>query len=205
MNHKKLLGLALVAALCGTGYLAGSSADASPSALLMADGTSIDSNVPYPDTLIYHKIYAEILDKQKDADKASEITGYIYNASKLTDVSPALIAAIMETESGFEDHSPSTEGNVGLMNLVPSMAAWTDLDIEKPSDNVLAGAMILQSFIQLNKNIDDQEEAQNCAIAGFYGGSVMAANYPGMKNELPEYLKQYMDAVNQHLRNLEAK
>ena len=205
MKHKKLLGLALIASLCGTGYLACSSVDASPVAQLMADGAAIDSNVPYPDTLIYHKIYAEILDKQKDADKASEITGYIYNASKLTNVSPALIAAIMETESGFEDRGTSPEGNVGLMNLIPSMVPEANLNIEKPSDNVLAGAMVLQNFIRLYGDIDNQEEIQNRAIAGFYGGNAMASNYTVMKSKLPDGLSQYVDAVNQHLRNLEAK
>ncbi|MEK6536643.1 MAG: lytic transglycosylase domain-containing protein, partial [Actinomycetota bacterium] len=62
---------------------------------------------------------------------------------------PALVAAMIFEESGFEDGSRSDAGAVGLMQLMPSTAVWiagktggadfTVADLGEPSINIAYG------------------------------------------------------------------
>jgi soluble lytic murein transglycosylase len=69
------------------------------------------------------------------------------------DLPPELVAAVIHAESGFIPDSRSSEGAVGLMQVLPSTAEWVaghpgrpspgPSDLEDPETNIAYGAYVL--------------------------------------------------------------
>lgn len=75
-------------------------------------------------------------------------------ASKKTNISCALIWAIMKRESKFNPAAQSSSGACGLMQIMPVTAKYiaqkhklNDIDIRKPEDNILLGAYQLKDLL----------------------------------------------------------
>jgi soluble lytic murein transglycosylase-like protein len=63
-------------------------------------------------------------------------------------VSPALIAAMIKTESNFRPHVTSSMGATGLMQLLPSTAKQFNItNLRDPEQNIRAGALYIKSLI----------------------------------------------------------
>jgi soluble lytic murein transglycosylase len=87
---------------------------------------------------------------------------------------PALVAAIIFEESGFEDGIRSDAGAVGLMQLMPSTAVWiagktggadfTVADLGEPSINIAYGCWYLRYLI-------DRYGSSDLALAAYNGGT----------------------------------
>lgn len=73
----------------------------------------------------------------------AQVTGWINAASRETGVSPALIRAVMMTESGGRVDAVSPAGAIGLMQLMPATAAGLGVNPRDPAQNVLGGARYL--------------------------------------------------------------
>ncbi|GAC1306840.1 MAG: hypothetical protein NVS2B3_02590 [Vulcanimicrobiaceae bacterium] len=64
-------------------------------------------------------------------------------------VDPALVAAVAETESGFDPAATSRTGAAGLMQLMPATARSLGVaDPYDPVQNVRAGAVYLQQLLE---------------------------------------------------------
>lgn len=87
---------------------------------------------------------------------------------------PALVAAVIFEESGFEDGSRSTAGAVGLMQLMPATATWiaakTDgagfviADLKNPDINIAYGCWYLGYLMERYGNAE-------VALAAYNGGT----------------------------------
>lgn len=63
-------------------------------------------------------------------------------------VSPALIAAMIKTESDFRPHVVSPMGATGLMQLLPSTAKEFNItNLRDPKQNIRAGALYIKSLL----------------------------------------------------------
>jgi soluble lytic murein transglycosylase-like protein len=100
-----------------------------------------------------------VLDK-----KAQAYESLILAVSQENEVSPALIRAVIQAESKFNHQAVSSQGAVGLMQVLPSTAKSVGVSSpETPRGNVTAGARYLKSLL---KQFDDDEKlalaAYNC-------------------------------------------
>lgn len=63
---------------------------------------------------------------------------------------PALLRAVIKTESGFRQHAVSRKGAVGLMQLTPATAATLRVnDVYDPIQNIRGGAKQLRHLLNL--------------------------------------------------------
>lgn len=84
---------------------------------------------------------------------SGEWSGYICEAAKRFDLPERLIRAVMHVESGGDVRAVSSEGAMGLMQIMPT--TWEDLRIKHnlgkdpfaPRDNILAGAAYLREML----------------------------------------------------------
>ena len=84
--------------------------------------------------------HVEIVDKN---DKILQWADLIMQAASKYNLDPALIAAVMEQESGGRSTAISPVGAIGLMQLMPGTAEWLGVNPYDPKQNVEGGAKYL--------------------------------------------------------------
>ena len=78
----------------------------------------------------------------------------IESASKLYGVDSALIASVINAESGYKANAVSSKGAVGLMQVMPATAEWVAkkmkielYDLKDPKTNILIGTYYLKYLL----------------------------------------------------------
>ena len=80
----------------------------------------------------------------------------INTAAKLYNVNNALIASVINAESGYRPNVVSKKGAIGLMQILPTTAEWvagkinmefTEDTLKDPSSNILIGAYYLRYLL----------------------------------------------------------
>jgi soluble lytic murein transglycosylase-like protein len=117
--------------------------------------TSIDSFVPVPPSKAYEDLILE--------------------AAAVHDVDPQLIRSVMQTESAFNPFAVSRAGALGLMQLMPELAAEFDVaDPFDPRENIMAGTEYLRRLLdQYRGNI-------TLTLASYNAGMTNVARYGGV-------------------------
>ena len=95
--------------------------------------------------------------------------------SKEFNLSPALVFAVMKTESGFNPNAQSSAGAVGLMQIMPNTAKWlmgTEENLLEPQTNIKIGCR----YISYLKTI-------------FYDESTVLAAYNAGPNKVKVWLE----------------
>ena len=110
----------------------------------------------------------------------------ITQAATKYQVSPALVAAVIEQESGGDPTAHSPAGAIGLMQLMPGTAAGLGIDPYDPVQNIEGGARYLS--IQLKRFNGDMLLALAAYNAG--PGNVSSGKYLTFKET-----RNYMDRV----------
>ncbi|MDI9441197.1 MAG: lytic transglycosylase domain-containing protein [Bacillota bacterium] len=93
----------------------------------------------------------------------------ILKHSEEAGVDPVLIAAVINAESAFRVGAISAKGAVGLMQLMPSTAAWLrgdgehSIDLFQPETNIELGVSYLRYLLDLFPT-------EHAAIAAYNGG-----------------------------------
>jgi soluble lytic murein transglycosylase-like protein len=105
---------------------------------------------------------------------------------------PALIRAVIRTESGFDPLAVSTAGAQGLMQLMPALAR--ELGVEDsfdPRENVMAGCQYLSALLAYY-NGDVQ-----LALASYNAGPGMVERYNGIPpfEETQRYVKTIIGLI----------
>lgn len=77
----------------------------------------------------------------------------------------SLLVAVAETESRFDPDARSRAGARGLLQVMPSTAAWLKLDPDRPASNVLAGARYLKLMLDRFRSTDQALAAYNAGPA----------------------------------------
>jgi hypothetical protein len=127
-------------------------------------------------------------------DAPLEVRQLINEVAAEAKIAPALLHAVIATESRYNTSALSPRGAIGLMQLMPDTALrFGAPDPYNPRDNVLAGANYLKFLLKLFGN--DMELALAAYNAGH--GAVMRAG-----NRIPDYPETmaYVPKVLAYLR-----
>jgi len=113
----------------------------------------------------------------------------IHDKAEKYDVDPALVAAVVETESRFRTHARSQVGARGLMQLMPQTGRWMGAsNLYDPEQNVDAGAKYLK-YLSGRFGGDQQK-----IIAAYNAGEGNVKRYNGVPpfRETRQYVKRVM-------------
>ena len=104
-------------------------------------------------------------------------------------VPPALLAAVAETESGFNPSAVSPVGAQGLMQFMPATAAEMGVDPWDPASAIDGAARYLRTSIE-------QFEDPELAIASYNAGRGAVSRYGGIPPfpETQNYVRKVLDA-----------
>jgi soluble lytic murein transglycosylase len=129
---------------------------------------------------------------------------------------PALLAAVIYSESRFRPHVRSKQGAIGLMQLLPSTAegiatrtggtAFVPSDLDDPEINVRYGAWYLRHLREHYKGLPD---STTLALAAYNAGmanvdSWVARTTPGQPLQIPPAFaetRHYLDGI-EHARSV---
>ncbi|MDR1486905.1 MAG: lytic transglycosylase domain-containing protein [Deltaproteobacteria bacterium] len=117
-----------------------------------------------PDLSLLAKIKEQSSAKPVFDKKLNNYENMIHEAAKAHQVSPALIKAVIQAESRFNAQAVSSQGAVGLMQILPSTARSMGVSSPlEPYDNITAGVRYLKTLL---KEFNDDEylalAAYNC-------------------------------------------
>lgn len=113
----------------------------------------------------------------------------IHEKAAKYDVDPALVAAVIETESRFHPQARSRVGARGLMQLMPKTGRWLGArNLNDPDQNIDAGVKYLK-YLQARFDGD-----LNKAIAAYNAGEGNVRRYNGIPpfRETRSYVKKVM-------------
>jgi Soluble lytic murein transglycosylase and related regulatory proteins (some contain LysM/invasin domains) len=123
----------------------------------------------------------------------------IHAKAQKYDVDPALVAAVVETESCFRSHARSQVGARGLMQLMPKTGRWMGAtNLYNAEQNVDAGAKYLR---YLNHRFDGNLAM---TIAAYNAGEGNVRRYNGVPpfRETRSYVKRVMTRYEKRKREL---
>lgn len=118
----------------------------------------------------------------------------IYREALKNDLSPELVAAVVETESDFRPRLVSGKNAQGLMQIIPSTGRLLGADnLFNPEANVAAGAKYLRYLY-------DRFDDPRLALAAYNAGEGSVAKFGG----IPPYseTRNYVARVNARTRQL---
>jgi hypothetical protein len=125
----------------------------------------------------------------------------IHEKAMKYDVDPALVAAVVETESRFRANARSQVGARGLMQLMPRTGRWLGAgNLYDPAQNVDAGAKYLK---YLQGRFDGNLKK---TIAAYNGGEGNVQRYNGVPpfRETRSYVKKVLTKYQQRNKELKA-
>jgi len=128
-----------------------------------------------------------------------ERDGWIRDAAKEFNVPPALIAAVMKTESSFIPNAGSYAGARGYMQLMPETAKELGVDIDDPRDNIRGGTKYLRQL--MDRFGDDLTKV----IAAYNAGPEAVKEYKGVPpyKETQEYVQKVLEAIPEYAASFE--
>ena len=136
--------------------------------------------------------YVRIEEKKRSAPRVRSYDLLIVEAANAHGVPPALVKAVVASESSFNPKAVSAKGAQGLMQLMPATAR--SLGVEQPlhvEQNLDGGVRYLRSLI-------DRYGDWSRAIAAYNAGPTAVDRYGGV----PPYAetRQYVDRVLTYYR-----
>lgn len=101
--------------------------------------------------------------------------GLILEAAERFGLAPALIRAVIQTESAFDPLAESRAGARGLMQLMPALATELGVaDAFDPRENIMAGTRYLSGLLA------DHRGNLELALASYNAGPATVERYRGM-------------------------
>jgi soluble lytic murein transglycosylase len=165
-------------------------------------------------------LYALLGDKGREMLERTEYPlrypAIVRGHAKQYDIDPALLAAVIYSESRFRAHVRSPQGAIGLMQLLPSTAegiatrtggtAFVASDLDDPEINVRYGAWYLRHLREHYKGLPN---ATTLALAAYNAGMAnvdawVAQTKPGRPLEIPQAFaetRHYLKGV-EHARSV---
>lgn len=128
------------------------------------------------------------------ARRYQENRAIVTHTARKLDLSPALVLAVAQAESGFDDRVVSSSGAVGLMQVMPAtgkevaeslkLREWS---LENPRDNTLIGATYLKKMLRRFRG------DRHLALAAYHAGpnQVDAWIKEGQGLPGPEVIEQF--------------
>jgi hypothetical protein len=106
------------------------------------------------------------------SDRAAQYDALIEENSTVHGVSPHLVRAVIQQESGFNPRATSHKGAMGLMQLMPATAAELGVsDPYNPSENIRGGVAYLKGLlVKFQQNVE-------LALAAYNAGPTAVTKY----------------------------
>jgi len=114
----------------------------------------------------------------------------IQEAARCFELPPALIRAVIRTESAFNASAVSSAGALGLMQLMPELAVEMGVtDPFDPRENIMAGSRYLSALIR------DYDGDVEVALAAYNAGPGAVEVYGGIPpfGETQRYVRKVID------------
>ena len=155
-----------------------------------ANGTISLTNVPNDPR--YRRVISE-LPRARSVISVGELEPVIARHSRTHRLHPALIRAVIKTESDFDPLAVSRAGAIGLMQLMPQTAVRLEVrDSYNPDDNIGGGTKYLRQLLdRFNGNLP-------LALAAYNAGEHTVERYQGLPPI--EETRQYVKKVLQYYR-----
>ena len=118
---------------------------------------------------------------------AKAYEGIIREAAAIYRVDPSLIRSVMQAESGFDASAMSRAGAMGLMQLMPDIAAaFGVVHPFDPRENIMAGTRLLRDLL------DQHRGNLKLALASYNAGPTAVAHYGAVPpfRETRNYVKK---------------
>ena len=118
---------------------------------------------------------------------AKAYEGIIREAAAIYRVDPSLIRSVMQAESGFDASAMSRAGAMGLMQLMPDIAAaFGVVHPFDPRENIMAGTRLLRELL------DQHRGNLKLALASYNAGPTAVAHYGAVPpfRETRNYVKK---------------
>ena len=125
----------------------------------------------------------------------------IQEAAEKYEMDPALIRAVMQTESAFHPYAVSRAGAEGLMQLMPALADEMGVaDSFDPRENIMGGARYLKRLLDYHKGDLD------LALASYNAGPGNVERYGGVPpfRETRRYVKTIKALYARSKRSVDA-
>jgi soluble lytic murein transglycosylase-like protein len=119
----------------------------------------------------------------------------VNEAARRHGVDPALVAGVIEAESGFNARAVSPAGAQGLMQLMPGTARGLGVtDALDPTQNVMGGAKLLRQLL------DRYKGDTRLALAAYNAGPGAVDKYGGVPPyaETQRYVPKVLAAVERY-------
>jgi soluble lytic murein transglycosylase-like protein len=119
----------------------------------------------------------------------------IARAASQHGVNPALIAAVIDSESGFNPRAVSSAGAKGLMQLMDGTARGLGVrDPFDPTQNVMGGARLLRQLL------DRYKGDVRLALAAYNAGPAAVDRFGGVPpyGETQAYIPKVLAAMQRH-------
>jgi len=125
----------------------------------------------------------------EDLPAATPFREAIVAAARAADLNPWLVAAIVQTESGFDPNVVSRVGAAGLMQLMPAAAKDHDVrDVLDPIENLRGGSAHLRLML-------DRFDSLTLALAAYNAGASTVERYDGVPpyRETRDYVRKVLE------------
>lgn len=160
-----------------------------------ANGTISLTNVPNDPR--YQRIISE-LPRSRSVISDGELEPVIARHSRAHRLHPALIRAVIKTESDFDPLAVSRTGAIGLMQLMPQTAMRLEVrDSYNPDENIGGGTKYLRQLLdRFNGNLP-------LALAAYNAGEQAVERYRGLPPiaETRQYVKKVLRYYRAFLMN----
>ncbi|HIJ80254.1 MAG TPA: lytic transglycosylase domain-containing protein [Desulfuromonadales bacterium] len=133
--------------------------------------------------------------KFSGAVNSAEYDQIIRNSAAKYGVSPALVKAVIQAESGYNPNAVSSKGASGLMQLMPGTAKSLNVnDRFNPKDNVEGGVKYLRFLL------DTFRGDVSLALAAYNAGLNKVAKYGGIPpyNETRTYVSRVLSYMQSY-------
>ncbi len=131
----------------------------------------------------------------EERERILAVQDVIEQAAAEREIDPSLINAIIWVESRFDANAQSPAGARGLMQLMPSTAAYlakrmgeSRARANDPEFNIRAGSLYLAEMIS---KFGDETQA----VAAYHAGPGNVAKWVAAKREFPEWSNEYVTKV----------
>lgn len=137
-------------------------------------------------------------DSRRDRERRRAFDAIIAEAAKRHRLDPALVKAVIRTESDFIADARSPKGALGLMQLMPATARRHSVDRAfDPYENIEGGARHLRLLL------DEYHGNVRLALAAYNAGGGAVSRHGGIPPypETIEYLQRVLSFREQYLRD----
>jgi hypothetical protein len=152
-----------------------------------------------PNIYLLEQVRVQTLQKPLFDKKSSAYDQMIEEAARTHRISPALVKAVIQAESKFDNRAVSAQGAVGLMQILPSTARSMGVNSPRePYDNITAGVRYLKLLLEEFGN------DEYLALAAYNCGPEVIKRYGGKMppfSETRSFVRQVMRYYQSHIES----